>query len=131
VPLGEFSRGGLTRGEIQACDHDLGGQAQYSPCGLVAEATGQLSITFGSAAQPRDCIVEVWEARGQALPAHEPRAPAPLQLQMDNGPESSGRRPPVLHRLGQVADAMGQPIQFLSFPPSHRKYTPSERGWGI
>jgi DDE family transposase len=51
VQLGEFSRGGLTRGEVKAYDHDFGGDAKYIPCGLLDEETGQLSITFGSSAK--------------------------------------------------------------------------------
>lgn len=101
------------------------------PCGVVDEATGQLSMTCGRAAQTRDFIVEVVAARWYALSAHEQRATAPRQLKMDNGPESSGLRTQFLHRLGQFADQIGKPIQLLYFPPYHRKDNPIERGWGI
>jgi DDE family transposase len=131
VQLGEFSRGGLTRGEIKACDHDLGCQAKYIPCGVVDEATGQLSITFGSSAKTSDFIVDVLAARWYALSAHEQRATAQLQLKMDNGPESSGMRTQFLHRMVQFADQIGKPIQLLYFPPYHSKYNPIERCWGI
>jgi hypothetical protein len=70
VQLGEFSREGLTRGEVKACDHDLGCQAKYIPWGLVDEDTGQLSITFGSSAKTSDFIVDALEACWDALPAH-------------------------------------------------------------
>ena len=131
VPLGEFSRGGRTRGDVKACDHDLGCQAKYIPCGVVDEDTGQLSITFGNSAKTSDFIVDVLEARWSALPAHEQRATARLQLKMDNGPESSGVRTQFLHRLVQFADQIGKPIQLLYFPPYHSKYNPIERCWGI
>jgi transposase len=130
VQLGEFSRGGLTRGEIKACDHDLGCQAKYIPCGLVDEETGQLSITFASSAKTSDFIVDVLAARWHALPAYEQRTTAQLQLKMDNGPESSGVRTQFLHRIVQFADEIGKPIQLLYFPPYHSKYNPIERCWG-
>jgi Rhodopirellula transposase DDE domain len=131
VKLGEFSRGGLTRGEVKAYDHDFGGDAKYIPCGLLDEATGQLSLTFGSSAKTSDFIVDVVEARWDALPAHEQRATPYLQLKMDNGPESSGVRTQFLHRMVQFADRIGKPIQLLYFPPYHSKYNPIERCWGI
>jgi Rhodopirellula transposase DDE domain len=58
VHLGDFSRGGLTRGDAKACDHDLGCQATYIPWGMVDEDTGQLSITFGRSAKTSDFMVE-------------------------------------------------------------------------
>jgi hypothetical protein len=35
--LGDVSRGGLTRGDYRACDHDLGLKEKYIPCGIVDE----------------------------------------------------------------------------------------------
>jgi hypothetical protein len=107
VNLGEFSREGLTRGDLKACDHDLGCQAKYIPCGVVDEDTGQ------------------------TLPAHVQRATEWLQLKMDNGPESSGVRTQFLHRMVQFADQIGKSIQLLYYPPYHSKYNPIERCWGI
>jgi Rhodopirellula transposase DDE domain len=131
VNLGEFSRGGLTRGAVKACDHDFGGEAKYIPCGLLDEDTGQLSITFGNSAKTSDFIVDTLAACWYALPAHEQHATAQLQLKMDNGPESSGVRTQFLQRLVQFADQIGKPIQLLYFPPYHSKYNPIERCWGV
>ena len=75
--------------------------------------------------------MDALEARGHALPPHEQRATERLQLQMDNGPESSGVRTQFLHRLVQFADQIGKPIQLLYYPPYHSTYNPIERGWGI
>src|SRR5690349_17743186 len=83
VQLGEFSRGGLTRGEVKAYDHDLGSQAKYIPCGVVDEDAGQLRITFGSSAKTSDFIVDALAACWYALPAHEQHATVRLQLKMD------------------------------------------------
>jgi hypothetical protein len=48
VKLGDFSRGGKTRGNNKACDHDMGSEEKYTPFGIVDEDKGQLHITFGS-----------------------------------------------------------------------------------
>jgi hypothetical protein len=48
VKIGALSRGGFTRGDHRASDHDLGCKETYVPCGIVDEASGELPITFGS-----------------------------------------------------------------------------------
>jgi len=48
VKIGEFSRGGLTRGDTRASDHDRGCTEKYVPGGIVDEERGALTITFGS-----------------------------------------------------------------------------------
>ncbi len=40
VEIGEYSRGGQTRGYNQAQDHDMGTKEKYVPCGIVDEDTG-------------------------------------------------------------------------------------------
>jgi len=131
VAIGELSRGGLTRGDNQAWDHDLGLHEKYIPCGIVDEASGQLTITFGSSFKTSDCIVDALEAWWAALEETEQVAMARLQIKMDNGPESSGRRTQFLHRIVAFCDAIGKPIQLLYYPPYHSKYNPIERCWGI
>jgi hypothetical protein len=129
--IGDGSRGGLTRGAHKACDHDLGLQEQYIPCGIVDEENGQLRMTFGSSYKPSDCIVDALEAWWAALEETEQGAMARLQINMDNGPESSGRRTQFLHRMVAFSDAIGKPLQLLDYPPYHSKYNPIERCGGI
>lgn len=129
--IGDFSRGGLTRGDYKACDHDLGCEAKYIPWGMGDEDTGQLSITFGSSAKTSDFMVDTLEARWNALAAQEQATTEQLQIKMDNGPESSGVRTQFLHRMVRFADQIGKPIHLLYYPPSHSKYNPIERCWGI
>jgi len=130
VRLGDVSRGGYTRGDHRACDHDLGLKEKYIPCGIVDEASGQLSITFGSSSKTSDFIVDTLEAWWAALDTHEQVAMARLQIKMDNGPESSGKRTQFLQRMVGFCDAIGKPIQLLYYPPYHSKYNPIERCWG-
>ena len=131
VLIGDFSRGGLTRGDHKACDHDMGCTEKYIPCGIVDEDTGQLSMTFGSSYKTSDFIVDALTAKWNALEKQEQVATELLQIKMDNGPESSGRRTQFLHRMVQLADAIGKPIQLIYYPPYHSKYNPIERCWGI
>jgi transposase len=131
VLIGEVSRGGRTRGDNQACDHDLGLHEKSIPCGIVEEDRGQLSITFGSSYKTSDCIVDALEAWWAAWDEAEQVAMARLQIKMDNGPESSGKRTQFLQRMVAFCDAIGKPIQLLYCPPYHSKYHPIERCWGI
>ena len=126
-----MSRGGLTRGDYRACDHDLGCKETYVPCGILDEDSGQLSITFGSSYKTSDFIVEALEARWDAMDEQEKAATDLLQIKMDNGSESSGVRTQFLHRMVAFADRIGTPIQLLYYPPYHSKYNPIERCWGI
>ena len=131
VKLGPFSRGGQTRGEYQASDHDFGSTDQYIPCGILDEDTAQLSVTFGSSAKTSDFIVDTLAAWWHGLSAPEQHAVERVQLKMDNGPESSGVRTQFLHRMVQLVNAIGKPFQLLYYPPYHSKYNPIERCWGI
>jgi hypothetical protein len=131
VAIGEFSRGGLTRGDNKTCDHDFGCQENYPPCGLVDEDNGQLAVTFGNSFKTSDFIVDTLRAWWTGLSAQEQAATAMVQIKMDNGPESSGIRTQFLNRMVQFADQIGKPIQLLYYPPYHSKYNPIERCWGI
>jgi len=131
VNIGPFSRGGHTRGEYKASDHDLGCTEKYIPCGIVDEDTAQLYVTFGSSAKTSDFVVDTLTAWWQGLSAKEQRAIDQVQLKMDHGPESSGVRTQFLSRMVQLVDIIGKPLRLLSYPPYHSKYNPIERWWGI
>jgi hypothetical protein len=131
VKIGPFARGGHTRGEYKASDHDFGSTEHYIPCGILEEDTAQLHVTFGSSAKTSDFIVDTLTAWWQGLSRQEHGAIDQIQLKMDNGPESSGVRTQFLRRMVQLVDAIGKPIQLLYYPPYHSKYNPIERCWGI
>src|SRR5215475_6244993 len=78
VSIGEVSRGGLTRGDNQAWDHDPGLPEQYMPCGLVDEASGQWTIPFGRSYKTSDCIVDALDAWSAAVDEAEQVAMARL-----------------------------------------------------
>jgi Rhodopirellula transposase DDE domain len=131
VKLGAFSRGGETRGEYKASDHDFGGTEHYIPCGILDEDTAQLSVTFGSSAKTSDFLVDTLTAWWQRLSTTEQRAIDQVQLKLDNGPESSGVRTHFLQRMVPWGDMIDQPLRLLYYPPYHSKDNPIERCWGI
>ena len=131
MKIGPFSRGGVTRGDNQADDHDLGCQEKYIPCGIVDEDSADLNIIFGSSYETSDFIVDTIEAKWNAMDEQEKAQTSLIQIKMDNGPESNGRRTQFLSRMVQLVDLINKPIQLLYYPPYHSKYNPIERCWGI
>ncbi len=131
VELGEYSRGGQTRGYNQAQDHDLGSKEKYIPCGIVDEDTGQLYLNFGSSYKTSDFMVDSLSKWWETLAGSEKKQTDIIQIKVDNGPENSGRRTQFLKRIVEFADRTRKSIQLLYFPPYHSKYNPIERCWGI
>lgn len=131
VKLGELSRGGLSRGNNKACDHDFAKKGSHTPCGIVDEDSGQLYINMGSSYKTSDFIIDTLQGWWGSLSLEKQKNIDGIQLKMDNGPESSGIRTQFLKRIVEFADAIGKRIQLLYFPPYHSKYNPIERCWGI
>jgi hypothetical protein len=131
VYLGEFSRGGKTRGNTKALDHDMGKQDKYIPCGVLDEDTGELLIQFGHSYKTSDFIVDTLEHWWSMITPQAQQEIPFIQLKVDNGPESSGNRTQFLNRIVQWVDQIGKPVHLLYFPPYHSKYNPIERCWGI
>lgn len=131
VNIGSYSRGGKTRGDNLAADHDMGCKEKYVPFGLVDEDSGQLSLTFGSSAKTADFIVDSLYDWWESLSIQEQVNITHIQFKADNGPESSGVRTQFLKRIVEFCDYTGKTIQLLYYPPYHSKYNPVERCWGI
>lgn len=131
VNIGDYSRGGKTRGDSRAADHDMGCTEKYTPFGIVDEDKGALYLTFGSSFKTSDFIVDSLMDWWESLPAHERSATAHIQIKLDNGPESSGVRTQFLKRLVDFVDHIGKNVQLLYYPPYHSKYNPIERCWGM
>lgn len=110
VDIGEFSRGGRTRGDNQACDHDMGCDEKYIPFGIVDEDTGRLYLSFGSSYKTSDFIVDTLSAWWASLDPLAQAATARIQIKVDNGPESSGVRTQFLNRMVRFVDQIGKPI---------------------
>jgi hypothetical protein len=110
VNIGDYARGGKTRGNARASDHDLGCEEKYIPCGILDEDTGALHISFGSSYKTSDFIVdtvEQWWTNLLPLAQQETRK---IQIKVDNGPESSGVRTQFLNRIVSFASEIGKAI---------------------
>ena len=64
VNIGDYSRGGKTRGDNQAADHDMGCEEKHTPFGVVNEDSGSLHQSFGSSAKTSDFIIDSLYAWG-------------------------------------------------------------------
>ena len=131
VKIGDYSRGGKTRGDNQAADHDMGCTEKYTPCGILDEDIGQLYITFFSSYKTRDFIADTMNEWWNWLNTSSPQNISFIQLKVDNGPSIRGVRTQFLKRMVLFVNAIGKPLQLLDSPPYHSKYNPIERCWGI
>ncbi|CDN17170.1 Mobile element protein [Richelia intracellularis] len=94
VNLGGYSRGGKTRGDNQAEDHDIGSTEKYSLCAIIDEDSGQLFyINFGSSSyKTRNFIVNSLIQWWKTMTPEQKQDTELIQIKVDNGPESSGVR---------------------------------------
>ena len=132
VKVGEFSRGGKSRGRQakKAGDHDMNPQAMLIPFGILETARSQLFTVFGTSRETSDFIVDClqlwWDERKTAYPQIRK-----LQIDLDNGPELASNRTQFIKRMVEFADRNGLTIELVYYPPYHSKYNPVERCWGI
>jgi hypothetical protein len=113
VVIGDYSRGGKTRGDWRAQDHDMGRNEKYIPVGIVDEDSGQLYLSFGSSHKTSDLIVDTIERWWLSLSNIEQELTQKIQIKVDNGSESSGVRTQFLYRMVEFSQRIGKPIQLL------------------
>ena len=53
-----------------------------------------------------------------------------LVINLDNGPNSSGRRTQFLKRMTEFSDKYSIKVRLIYYPPYHSKYNAIERCWG-
>ena len=63
VKIGEFSRGGVARGQesVRAADHDMHPEALLVPAGILEVDTNQLNILFGTSRDTSDFMADCLE----------------------------------------------------------------------
>ena len=128
--VGEYSRGGQSRGQtaVEALDHDMYPKEKLVPGGILEPVSGKSFLFFGNSNKTSDFMVDGlllwWEERKQSL-SHVKR----LVINIDNGPECSGRRSQFLYRMSEFANSTGLVIRLIYYPPYHSKYNAIERYW--
>ena len=132
LKIGELSRGGESRGKkaTKAHDHDTEVQAKLIPFGILEVMSAMLTITFGTARETSDFIVDClelwWQDRKEVYPHVRE-----LVINLDNGPEVASNRTQFIKRMVEFADRHQLSIRLVYYPPYHSKYNPIERCWGI
>jgi hypothetical protein len=106
VNIGDYSRGGKTRGYNQAQDHDMGVTEKYIPCGILDEDSGQLYLNFGSSYKTSDFIVDSLSLWWRTIPQAEKH-----QIDLTQ----------FISRMVDFAKKQGKSIQLLYFPPYHMR----------
>ena len=130
VNVGKYSRGGRSRcvEAVKALDHDMCPKEKLVPGGILEPVTGKSFIFFGTSYKTSDFIVDGlflwWEVR-----KHELCGLKQIVINVDNGPECSGRRTQFLFRLTEFADMTGLGVRIIYYPPYHSKYNSIERYW--
>jgi hypothetical protein len=130
VKIGSFSRGGTSRIEVKASDHDFKPKAALTPVGIFLPQFDDLFIYMVASRVTADCLVDClqrwWECVSQQFPHIDT-----LVINLDNGPENHSRRTQFMKRILQFAKQSGLIIRLAYYPPYHSKYNPIERCWGI
>ena len=130
VLIGALSRGGVSRVEVRALDHDFRRQDKVTPFGILLPDEDRLFLYFTTGKVTSDFIVDCIQACWMEIKDEFPQVTT-LLLNQDNGPENHSRRTQFMHRLTQWVDEEGLSIHLAYFPPYHSKYNPIERVWGV
>jgi len=130
VKVGPFARGGKSRAQTAACDHDFKPAATITPVGIFLPMSGEAFVYQVSSKVTSDCLVDCltqwWEAVHGRF-AHI----TTLVINLDNGPENHSRRTQFMYRLVEFVRRYGITVRLAYYPPYHSKYNPIERYWGI
>jgi hypothetical protein len=130
VKIGPFARSGKNRVQVHAADHDCAPEATVTPVGLCLPTLGELFVSGVTSKVTSDCLVdrlaEWWETVRERF-AHI----TTLVLKLDNGPEHHSRRTQCMQRLVAFVQQYHLTVRLAYYPPSHSKYNPIERCWGI
>ena len=130
VKVGPFARGGKSRTQTKACDHDFKPEASLTPVGILLPETDDLFVYQITSKVTSDCLVDClrhWWARVKQRFAHI----TTLVINIDNGPENHSRRTQFMQRLVEFVGQSGLRVRLAYYPPYHSKYNPVERCWGI
>ena len=130
VKVGPFARGGKSRVQTQATDHDFKPEAKVTPVGIFLPALDDLFL-YGITSKVTsdclvDCLVNWWETVKERFPQIKT-----LLINLDNGPENHSRRTQFMKRLLEFVQQYQINVRLAYYPPYHSKYNPIERCWGI
>lgn len=129
VAIGPFSRGGRTRLDVKAADHDFKPDATLSPVGIFLPDYGETYLYFTTSKVTSDCIIDCLDHFWHTVQQRFPQVTT-LLINLDNGPENHSRRTQFIKRIVDFVDTFHLTVQLAYYPPYHSKYNPIERVWG-
>lgn len=128
VKLGCFSRGGRSRVEVEAADHDFGDNGTLTPFSILLPQHDDLFISFAESKITSDYM---WDRIEENWSEWEKKHhPVTLLINQDNGPENNSRRTQFIKRAVEFADQHQVAVKLAYYPPYHSKYNPVERTHG-
>jgi Rhodopirellula transposase DDE domain len=130
VKIGPFSRGGKSRVEVKAADHDFKPTATLTPVGIFLPQFDDLFLYLVTSTVTADCLVDCLEHWWVSVRDRFAQIDT-LVLNLDNGPENHSRRTQFMARLVAFAIRHQLTIHLAYYPPYHSKYNAVERCWGI
>jgi hypothetical protein len=130
VLLGMFSRGGVSRVQVKALDHDFAPESKATLFGILLPDQDRLFLYLTQSKVTSDFIVDCLQACWADIRDEFPQVTTIL-LNQDNGPENHSRRTQFMQRLTDWVDHQKLTLQLAYFPPYHSKYNPIERVWGV
>jgi len=132
VKIGDFSRGGKSRQKEtpKGLDHDTQDAPKVVPFGILEVVSGALMIIMGTSHETSDFIVDSLELWWLRRCKHHKHIKT-LVINLDNGPQNSGRRTQFLKRIIEFSNKYNLRIELVYYPPYCSKYNPIERCWGI
>jgi transposase len=130
VKIGPFARGGKSRVQVAAADHDFAPEATVTPVGIFLPTEEELFVYGVTSKVTSDCLVDRlaqwWESVRERF-AHI----TTLVINLDNGPENQSRRTQCMQRMVDFVRQYHLHVRLAYYPPYHSKYNPVERCWGI
>ena len=130
LTVGPFARGGKSRIQVDAADHDFAPVATVTPVGIFLPTLGELFVYGVTSKVTSDCLVDrlaEWWAAVRERFTHI----TTLVINLDNGPENHSRRTQFMQRLVTFVQQYHLTVRLAYYPPYHSKYNPIERCWGI
>lgn len=115
VNIGEYSGHGRSRGPepVKARDHDMRMKEKLIPGGILDPVSGKAFLFFTGSYKTGDFIADgffLWRNERK----HELSDIKRPVINMDNGPECSGRRTQFLLRMTEFADMTGLIIRLIT-----------------
>lgn len=129
IKIGNLSRGGRSRKNTKADDHDFGVIETITPVGVYSPKSKDLSLYMVKSKVTSDCCVDIIEDWWSDYESDKEKIEK-LVINLDNGPQQNSYRTQFMKRIQDFSNQANLQIQLAYYPPYHSKYNPVERTFG-